>query len=96
MSIATPFKGTELYEQGKRMGYLREPPDGCIRLEAPRIEIPEFTCSDIDRFIEEGMKVNPIIPIGRLRLALRVFLTNPLRAMKLSVIFLIRKRVKWA
>ena len=54
----------------------------------PRIENQEFTCADIDQLYREGMKVNSIIPFGRLRLALRFTLTNPVQFMKLSLRYL--------
>jgi radical SAM superfamily enzyme YgiQ (UPF0313 family) len=94
--IATPFEGTELYRQAQEMGYLRQPEKDGISMETLRIETPEFTCADIDQFFEEGAKVNPIIPTGRLRLALRTLVTDPIRFLRISLGYLIKRRAKWA
>ncbi len=83
--IATPFEGTEMYAEAKKKGYLVDAPDGCIRLETPRISTDEFTVEDIDRYFTEGNKVNPVIPTDKLGLIFHLLYTEPWKLMKSSV-----------
>jgi len=90
--IATPFEGTELYEQAKKMGYLVEAPKDCIQLETPRIQTSEFTVREIDQLFQEGIKVNPIIPTDKLYIALKLLITNPARFIKVSFRYLTKRQ----
>jgi anaerobic magnesium-protoporphyrin IX monomethyl ester cyclase len=89
--IATPFKGTELYEQATEKGCLVNK-NSCIKLETPRIETSEFTCEDIDALLGEGSMLNPAIPMDKLGLAIRLLLTNPRRFAKAALNYLVRKQ----
>jgi anaerobic magnesium-protoporphyrin IX monomethyl ester cyclase len=59
-SIATPMYGTELYEQAKRGGFLR---DGfsieALASSEPLIETPEFTADDLRELNAQANLVNP-------------------------------------
>ena len=47
-SMATPLYGTELYEQAKIGGFLRESfSDEALAAAEPLIETPEFTADDL-------------------------------------------------
>ncbi|MBI4333639.1 MAG: B12-binding domain-containing radical SAM protein [Chloroflexi bacterium] len=85
--IATPFQGTELREQADKMGYLRQ------KGTSLRLETPDFTCGDVDQLYREASKVNPIIPVGNLGLAMRILLTNPVQFALLSLNHLKGKRI---
>jgi anaerobic magnesium-protoporphyrin IX monomethyl ester cyclase len=71
-SIATPLYGTELYEQAKSGGFLRE----CFNDEAlseggPLIETPEFTAEDLRMLCAKANLANPIFTRDRLIRAMR-------------------------
>jgi radical SAM superfamily enzyme YgiQ (UPF0313 family) len=78
-SIAMPVYGTELYEQAKRGGFLRE----CFNDEAlaavePLIETPEFTANDLRELSAQANLVNPTFTSDKLKEALR----DPKKALK--------------
>lgn len=89
--IATPFEGTELYEEAKKNVCLVEPPQGCIQLETLRIATPEFTVEDIDRYLIEGSKVNPIIPTDKIGLIFYLLFNNPVKLAKTSINYIIKR-----
>ena len=71
-SIATPLYGTELYEQAKSGGFLRE----CFNDEAlseggPLIETPEFTADDLRMLCAKANLANPVFTRDRLTRAIR-------------------------
>jgi anaerobic magnesium-protoporphyrin IX monomethyl ester cyclase len=71
-SIATPLYGTELYEQAKSGGFLRE----CFNDEAlsegePLIETPEFTAEDLQMLCAKANLANPVFTRDRLTRAMR-------------------------
>jgi magnesium-protoporphyrin IX monomethyl ester (oxidative) cyclase len=79
-TIATPLYGTELYEQAKRGGYLRD----CFSDEAmasaePLIETPEFTADDLRELCARANLVNPIFTRERVARAIR----DPKQAIKI-------------
>lgn len=90
--IATPFQGTELYEQALEKGYLVDAPNHCIQLETPRIETPEFNCKDIDDLFREAVRVNPSIPWDKLGLALRLMFTNPGKFIKTALKYVVKRQ----
>jgi magnesium-protoporphyrin IX monomethyl ester (oxidative) cyclase len=78
-SIATPVYGTELYEQAKRGGFLRD----CFSDEAlaeaqPLIETPEFTADDLRKLCAQANLVNPTFTRKKIIRAIR----DPKKAMK--------------
>ena len=78
-SYATPVYGTELYEQAKRGGFLRD----CFSDEAlagaePLIETPEFTADELRELCAKANLVNPTFTRDKLVRAIR----NPKRAIK--------------
>jgi len=78
-SIATPLYGTELYEQAKRGGYLRE----CFSDEAlaalePLIETEEFTADDLRELCAQANLVNQSFTRDKLVKAIR----NPKKAIR--------------
>jgi magnesium-protoporphyrin IX monomethyl ester (oxidative) cyclase len=78
-SYAMPLYGTELYEQAKRGGFLRD----CFSDEAlagvePLIETPEFTADDLRELCARGNLVNPTVTHDKLISALR----NPRKAIR--------------
>jgi anaerobic magnesium-protoporphyrin IX monomethyl ester cyclase len=78
-SIATPLYGTELYEQAKRGGFLRN----CFSDEAlaeaePLIETPEFTADDLRELCARANLVNPTFTRDKVKKALR----DPKKAIK--------------
>ena len=78
-SIATPLYGTELYEQAKRGGFLRN----CFSDEAlagaePLIETPEFTADDLRELCARANLVNPTFTRDKVIKAIR----DPKRAIK--------------
>jgi magnesium-protoporphyrin IX monomethyl ester (oxidative) cyclase len=61
-SIATPYYGTELYQQAKELGYIREPlNDESLSPANPLIETPEFTVDELREFYEraKAMSLTP-------------------------------------
>lgn len=83
-SIATPHYGTDLYEEAREKRYLRlEDEQDLYRFE-PHIETPEFTLKEIAEFYKQALRINPVIRIDELGLALRIFLSNPMRGLKLA------------
>jgi anaerobic magnesium-protoporphyrin IX monomethyl ester cyclase len=71
-SYATPVYGTELYEQAKRGGFLRD----CFNDEAlaeaqPLIETSEFTADDLREFCARAVLVNPTFTRDKLIRAVR-------------------------
>jgi len=82
--IATPFEGTEIYDQAVAKGYLVDAPEGCIKLEAPRIQTPEFTVADVDRCLIEGCRVNSVIPTDKIGLVGHLLIRDPKRLIKAS------------
>jgi anaerobic magnesium-protoporphyrin IX monomethyl ester cyclase len=58
-SIATPMYGTELYEQAKRLGFLKDGfNDEALSSVEPLIETPEFTIQDIRELCTQANLIN--------------------------------------
>ena len=91
-SIATPYYGTEFYEQAKSLRYLKAVNDEKMHTFEPQVETPEFTLEEIKHFYTQGQKINPIIPCDSLGIALKFFATDPIRALKLAVEWIEGKR----
>ncbi len=71
-SIATPMYGTELYEQAKSGGFLRDDfSDEALAATGPFIETPEFTADDLRELCAQANLVNPTITREKLLKALR-------------------------
>jgi hypothetical protein len=71
-NYATPAYGTELYEQAKRGGYLRD----CFSDEAmasaePLIETSEFTADDLRELCARANLVNPTFTRDKIKRAIR-------------------------
>jgi magnesium-protoporphyrin IX monomethyl ester (oxidative) cyclase len=78
-NYATPAYGTDLYEQAKRGGYLRD----CFSEEAmasaePLIETPEFTADELRELCARANLVNPTFTRDKIKRAMR----NPKKAIK--------------
>jgi len=83
-SYATPLYGTELYEQAKRGGFLRNCfSDEALAAAEPLIETPEFTADDLRELSAQADLVNQTFTRDKLVKAIR----NPKKAIK----FLLRK-----
>ena len=79
-SIATPLYGTELYEQAKRSGFLREDfCDDALAAVEPLIETPEFSANDLRLLCARGNQVNPNFTRTKVLRAIR----NPRKAIKM-------------
>lgn len=86
--IATPYYGTELYEQAKKLGYLHETfSDETLSVVEPLIETPEFTVNEIRELFEIASKAEPVLTHTNIMRALR----NP----NLVLDFLSRKIKQW-
>ena len=88
-SIATPLYGTELYEQAKNGGFLRE----CFNDEAlseaePLIETSDFTADDLRRLCSKANLVNPTFTRRSFARAIR----DPKKAVK---IIFGRRKMTW-
>jgi anaerobic magnesium-protoporphyrin IX monomethyl ester cyclase len=71
-SIATPMYGTELYEQAKRGGFLRDGfIDEALASSEPLIETPEFTADDLRELSARANLVNPTFTRDNLIKAIR-------------------------
>jgi anaerobic magnesium-protoporphyrin IX monomethyl ester cyclase len=71
-SIATPLYGTELYEQAKRGGYLRENfSDEALAALEPLIETEEFTADDLLELCAQANVVNQSSTSDKLVKAIR-------------------------
>ena len=82
--IATPLYGTELYEQAKQKGYLKDKfSDEDLIYDIPLIETPEFNADDIREFYREGLWLNPLLSRSRLKLYIAMTLKNPKRSFAL-------------
>src|SRR3990170_6637506 len=78
-SYATPVYGTELYEQAKRGGFLRDCfSDEALAAAEPLIETPEFTADDLRRLCAQANLVNPTFTRDKLISAIR----NPKKAIR--------------
>jgi len=78
-SIATPLYGTELYEQAKRGGFLREGfSDEALAAAEPLIETEEFTADDLRELCLQANLVNQTITRDKLVRAIR----DPKKAIK--------------
>jgi len=78
-SYAAPLYGTELYEQAKRGGFLKD----CYNDEAlasvdPFIETPEFTADELRELCWRANQVNPTFTRDKIMKAIR----NPKKAIK--------------
>jgi anaerobic magnesium-protoporphyrin IX monomethyl ester cyclase len=79
-SIATPLYGTELYEQAKRGGFLRNCfSDEALAAAEPLIETPEFTADDLRELSAQADLVNQTLTRDKIVKAIR----NPKKAIKL-------------
>jgi anaerobic magnesium-protoporphyrin IX monomethyl ester cyclase len=71
-SIATPQYGTELYEQAKRGGFLRDGfSDEALSAAEPLIETPEFTTDDLRELCARANLVNPTFTRDKVVKAIR-------------------------
>jgi anaerobic magnesium-protoporphyrin IX monomethyl ester cyclase len=78
-SIATPLYGTDLYEQAKRGGYLRENfSDEALAALEPLIETEEFTADDLLELCAEANLINQTPTRDKLVKAIR----NPKKAIR--------------
>jgi len=78
-SIATPLYGTELYEQAKRGGFLREDfSDEALAAVEPLIETEEFTADDLRELCVQANLVNQSLTRDKLVKAIR----NPKKAIR--------------
>jgi anaerobic magnesium-protoporphyrin IX monomethyl ester cyclase len=71
-SMATPQYGTELYEQAKRGGFLRDGfSDEALSAAEPLIETPEFTADDLRELCARANLVNPTFTRDKVVRAIR-------------------------
>jgi radical SAM superfamily enzyme YgiQ (UPF0313 family) len=71
-SIAAPIYGTELYEQAKRGGFLKEGfCDEALAGVEPLIETPEFTAEELQELCMRANLVNPTFTRSKVLRALR-------------------------
>jgi anaerobic magnesium-protoporphyrin IX monomethyl ester cyclase len=71
-SYATPLYGTELYEQAKSGGFIRDCfSDEALAAVEPLIETPEFTADDLRELCARANLVNPTFTRDKLIRALR-------------------------
>jgi anaerobic magnesium-protoporphyrin IX monomethyl ester cyclase len=71
-SYATPLYGTELYEQAKSGGFIRDCfSDEALAAVEPLIETPEFTAEDLRELCARANLVNPTFTRDKLIRALR-------------------------
>ena len=78
-SIAMPIYGTELYEQAKRGGFLREGfSDEALAAAEPLIETEEFTADDLRKLCVQANLVNQSLTRDKLVKAIR----NPKKAIR--------------
>ena len=78
-SFATPLYGTELYEQAKRGGLLRDGfSDEALAAVEPLIETPEFTADDLRELCARANLVNQTFTRDKFMRAIR----NPKKAIK--------------
>jgi len=79
-SIATPIQGTELYEQAKRGGFLRDCfSDEALASAEPLIETPEFTANELRELCAQANLVNPTFTRAKMIRAVR----NPKKTIKM-------------
>ena len=71
-SIAAPLYGTELYEQAKRSGFLRDCfSDEALAAAEPLIETPEFTARELRELCAQANLVNHTVTRDKLIKAIR-------------------------
>jgi len=79
-SIATPIYGTELYEQAKQGGFLRDNFSyESLAATEPQIETPEFTADELLELCVQANLVNPLFTRDKLIKAIR----DPKKAIKI-------------
>ncbi len=79
-SIAMPLYGTELYEQAKEGGYLREGfCDYALAATEPLIETPEFTAQDLQELCVRANMANPTFTRAKMLRAMR----HPIKTLKI-------------
>lgn len=83
--IATPFYGTELYHIAESKNYLAPTYDrnnlNTLSGE-PAIQTKDFTIEELKTLWQEALRINPPISLGRIKLALRIFVADPFRFFK--------------
>lgn len=89
--IATPFEGTELYNDAKTKNFLMEAPEGCIKTDTFRIATDEFTVYDIDKYFIQGNKLNPVIPFDKVGLVMHLLHSDPKKMIKSSFNYLTKR-----
>ena len=78
-SYATPVYGTELYEQAKRGGFIKDCfNDDALAEAQPLIETPEFTAAELRELCARAISVNPTFTRDKLWRAFR----DPSKAIK--------------
>jgi len=89
-SFAMPLYGTELYEQAKTLGYLKENfSDEALSFVKPIIETPEFTAEELQKLCEKANLVNPVFTKDKFIKAVG----SPRKAIK-TLLWRIRKSAK--
>lgn len=89
-SFAMPLYGTELYEQARTLGYLKETfSDEALSFVKPIIETPEFTAEELRKLCEKANLVNPMFTREKIVKAMR----SPRKAIK-TLLWLFRKSAK--
>ncbi len=79
-SIATPIYGSELYEQAKQGGFLREGfCEDALAAAEPLIETPEFTADELMELCARANLVNPTFTRDKILRAVR----NPRKTVKM-------------
>ena len=93
-SVLVPHRGTEAYKIAVKNGWLRNlEADNFIHglsLGKPMIETPYLSIEEVEQFFKIARKINPIIPYGKLRLAILMMIRSPHRFIKLTVSYLLK------
>ncbi len=90
--IATPFEGTEVYNQAKEKGYLVSSDKGQFKMETQRIETPDFTVADIDNYFIKGCKLNSVIPLDKIGIIKYLLFKDPIKLLNASFNYVVRRR----
>lgn len=93
-AIATPHKGAEIYDLVIKKGWLRDlSQEGLVEglmTGEPMIETPYLSAQKLKELLKEANKINPALPLARLKLVLLLMVKSPQRFFKLTLAYFLK------
>lgn len=87
--VVVPHRGTEVYNMAIKNGWLRKDLHKGQLVEGlmvgePWLETPQLSIARTKQLLKEAVRVNPLIPVSRLKLIVLMFIKTPSRFFKLT------------